>query len=204
MSILFFFPFYFLACIALIIIFPLNVHYCFILLSKYNWSLPDFSLILFVVLMFVLIKKGRLKKAIQWFYILFHELSHALFVLIFRGKIHEIVIQSDMGYVKTDKHYLLIRIAPYLFALSSYSILLVLHSLYFFFENINNYFWIIDGLKVMIVFLWVVTSYFNWKLILKETTDIDRRQVFLSFCIIVNSYLFTSTFLFIFTFMEIK
>ena len=42
-----------------------------------------------------------------------HELTHALFVLLCGGKIHDFRVTADGGHVVTDKNNLLISLSPY-------------------------------------------------------------------------------------------
>jgi len=56
-------------------------------------------------------------------YILGHELTHALWVFLFRGKVHEIRLSGKQGRIKATKRNILIALAPYFFPL--YTILLI-------------------------------------------------------------------------------
>jgi hypothetical protein len=49
----------------------------------------------------------------RYIYVLGHELTHALFVLLCGGKIHEFRVTADGGHVITDKNNLLISLSPY-------------------------------------------------------------------------------------------
>lgn len=49
----------------------------------------------------------------RYVYVLGHELTHALFVLLCGGKIHEFRVTADGGHVITDKNNLLISLSPY-------------------------------------------------------------------------------------------
>lgn len=56
-------------------------------------------------------------------YIVGHELTHALWVFLFRGKVREIRLSGQRGQVKATKSNILIALAPYFFPL--YTILLI-------------------------------------------------------------------------------
>ncbi len=56
-------------------------------------------------------------------YLLGHELTHALWVFLFRGKVHEIRLSSQHGQIKATKRNTLIALAPYFFPF--YTILLI-------------------------------------------------------------------------------
>lgn len=49
----------------------------------------------------------------RYVYVLGHELTHALFVLLCGGKIHDFRVTADGGHVVTDKNNLLISLSPY-------------------------------------------------------------------------------------------
>lgn len=57
-------------------------------------------------------------------YLLGHELTHALWVVLFRGKVREIRLSESRGQVKATKLNTLIALAPYFFPL--YTVLVVL------------------------------------------------------------------------------
>jgi hypothetical protein len=56
-------------------------------------------------------------------YLLGHELTHALWVVLFRGKVHEIRLSERRGQVKATKLNTLIALAPYFFPF--YTVLVV-------------------------------------------------------------------------------
>jgi len=56
-------------------------------------------------------------------YIVGHELTHALWVFLFRGKVHEIRLSGRQGRIKATKRNTLIALAPYFFPL--YTLLLI-------------------------------------------------------------------------------
>jgi len=57
-------------------------------------------------------------------YLLGHELTHALWVVLFRGKVHEIRLSEKRGQVKATKLNTLIALAPYFFPL--YTVVVVI------------------------------------------------------------------------------
>ena len=56
-------------------------------------------------------------------YIIGHELTHALWVFLFRGKVREVHLSKNQGRIKATKTNALIALAPYFFPL--YTILLI-------------------------------------------------------------------------------
>lgn len=59
---------------------------------------------------------AKRNKILMWLYVAGHELTHALFAMIFRGKVSEIrITATDGGHIKTDKSNFVINLAPYFF-----------------------------------------------------------------------------------------
>lgn len=65
------------------------------------------------VLMASWLWSGILQKFFLYLYVLGHELTHALFVLICRGRVTNIHVSADGGYITTNKTNLLIALSPY-------------------------------------------------------------------------------------------
>lgn len=65
-----------------------------------------FSLVLFFFC------QGRL---LRWLYVAGHELTHALFVLLFRGRVSDVHVSSRGGHILTDRTNFLISLSPYFF-----------------------------------------------------------------------------------------
>ena len=57
-------------------------------------------------------------------YLLGHELTHAMWVWLFRGKVHDIRLSARQGQVKASKRNILIALAPYFFPF--YTVLVIL------------------------------------------------------------------------------
>ncbi len=56
---------------------------------------------------------GLLQTFFLYLYVLGHELTHAIFVVLFRGKVTEFHVSVDGGYITTNKTNLLIALSPY-------------------------------------------------------------------------------------------
>jgi len=56
---------------------------------------------------------GLLNRYFLYLYVLGHELTHAIFVLCFRGQVTDIHVSTKGGYITTNKTNLLIALSPY-------------------------------------------------------------------------------------------
>jgi hypothetical protein len=56
---------------------------------------------------------GLLHPFFLYLYVLGHELTHAAFVVIFRGRVSDIHVSRNGGYITTDKTNLVIALSPY-------------------------------------------------------------------------------------------
>lgn len=54
-------------------------------------------------------------RAMMWLYVAGHELTHALFVLLCRGRVTRIHISSEGGHILTNRNNFLISLSPYFF-----------------------------------------------------------------------------------------
>jgi hypothetical protein len=56
---------------------------------------------------------GLLQTFFLYLYVLGHELTHAIFVLLYRGKVTDFHVSADGGYITTNKTNLVIALSPY-------------------------------------------------------------------------------------------
>lgn len=56
---------------------------------------------------------GLLQSFFLYAYVLGHELTHAVFVLLFRGKVSDFHVSASGGYITTNKTNLVIALSPY-------------------------------------------------------------------------------------------
>lgn len=56
---------------------------------------------------------GLFQSFFLYLYVLGHELTHAFFVLVYRGKVTEFHVSSEGGYITTNKTNLVIALSPY-------------------------------------------------------------------------------------------
>ncbi|MBP6603611.1 MAG: hypothetical protein KA250_17490, partial [Verrucomicrobiales bacterium] len=63
------------------------------------------------LLLFLLARRGPL----TWLYVAGHELTHALFVLVCRGRVTKVHISAEGGHILTNRNNFLISLSPYFF-----------------------------------------------------------------------------------------
>ncbi len=56
---------------------------------------------------------GLLKTCFLFLYVLGHELTHAVFVLLWRGKVTDFHVSTEGGYITTNKTNVMIALSPY-------------------------------------------------------------------------------------------
>jgi hypothetical protein len=56
---------------------------------------------------------GLIQTFFLYLYVLGHELTHAVFVLLYRGKVTDFHVSADGGYITTNKTNLVIALSPY-------------------------------------------------------------------------------------------
>jgi hypothetical protein len=56
---------------------------------------------------------GLFQSFFLYLYVLGHELTHAIFVLLYRGKVTDFYVSVDGGYITTNKTNLVIALSPY-------------------------------------------------------------------------------------------
>ena len=175
---------------------PFNFHFCINTLSKispsnYQWI----SLFIGSLIAIILIKSSVV---LQYLYITFHELSHALIAVFYKAKIKDIKIKTEYGFVKSNKDYFFIRLAPYvlpLFPLLVWGVgiigflIIESHEL----KLIKVYFNpIFTGTTILSL---ITLNFYNFKLILEKTSDIPKNKVYLSAVVILHASLIFNTLL---------
>ena len=94
-------------------------------LAESYWRSPEFLFFgLGCVLWLVLFFLCRCRP-MDWLYVAGHELTHALFVLIFRGRVSKIHISSGGGHILTNRNNFLISLSPYFFPFYTAVVILI-------------------------------------------------------------------------------
>ncbi|MDF1813861.1 MAG: hypothetical protein P1V20_16790 [Verrucomicrobiales bacterium] len=126
---------------------------------------------------------ARENKILLWLYVAGHELTHALFALVFRGRVRKIHISPDGGHIISDTNNFVISLSPYFFPF--YTILLVpvwmlLDRQIFQFEG-NAVF----SLYALIGFTWMYHIAYTVKMLRRKQTDVDYNGKLFSFAVIL-------------------
>lgn len=66
---------------------------------------------------------GMVRKAFLYLYVLGHEMTHAFFVLFHLGKVSDMRVSVDGGFIATNKSNILISLSPYFFPFWSVSLI---------------------------------------------------------------------------------
>ena len=83
-------------------------------LKRGFWQTPEFWYFATgSLLMMGWLGSGLLRNFFLYLYVLGHELTHAIFVLLFRGRVSDIHVSSSGGYITTNKTNLVIALSPY-------------------------------------------------------------------------------------------
>lgn len=93
------------------------------------WKMPAFWYFATgVLLMTGWFFTGLLRPVFLYLYVLGHELTHILFIWVFRGRVSDWGVSLDGGYVTTDKSNIVIALSPYFIPLWS-ALGVVVHAL---------------------------------------------------------------------------
>lgn len=79
-----------------------------------SWRTPEFWYFATgALLMIGWFWSGLFQAFFLYLYVLGHELTHAIFVVLYRGKVTEFHVSADGGYITTNKTNLVIALSPY-------------------------------------------------------------------------------------------
>ncbi|MEO0414053.1 MAG: hypothetical protein AAF226_03760 [Verrucomicrobiota bacterium] len=122
-------------------------------------------------------------KVMMWLYVAGHELTHALFALLCRGKVSEIHISSSGGHIMTNKTNFLVSLSPYFFPFYSVIFIAVwaLLEAFFFDFSDRDRFWLYGGIGLT----WMFHISFTIWMTMRKQTDITMNGKVFSFSLIV-------------------
>ena len=123
---------------------------------------------------------GLLERLFLYFYVLGHELTHAIFVYACGGRVAGISISADGGYIMTNKSNVLIALSPYFIPFWSVVVLAV-SSLLGLFTNIPYH---SEALYLLIGGSWAFHLLWTLCMIPREQPDLKENGVFFSLVVI--------------------
>jgi hypothetical protein len=134
-----------------------------------------------VLMMIGWFASGLLRKHFLYLYVLGHELTHAVFVMIYRGRVSDYDISSDGGYITTNKTNLVISLSPYFFPFWA----VVTAALY----AICRYSWSFSGetdrfLYALLGLTWTFHMVWTLWMIPRDQPDLKENGTFFSLVII--------------------
>lgn len=123
---------------------------------------------------------GLLERLFLYFYVLGHELTHAVFVYACGGKVGGIHVTADGGYVMTNKSNALIALSPYFVPFWSVVILGISTVIGFFYEIPHHE----HALYLLIGFSWSFHLLWTLWMIPRDQPDLKENGVFFSLVVI--------------------
>lgn len=112
----------FLRWLLALVLLPLGWVTAWTFLSRFSqaavnqgfWQTPEFwYFAVGALVMTGWFASGLLHRFFLLMYVLGHELTHAVFVILFRGRVTDFHVSADGGYITTNKSNLLIALSPY-------------------------------------------------------------------------------------------
>lgn len=134
-----------------------------------------------VVLMISWFFSGLLSDKFLYLYVLGHELTHAFFVYFCFGRISDMRVSTQGGYIMTNKSNLLIALSPYFVPFWS----VILLSIYGFISLVTEIPYGEQGLLVLLGGSWCFHMVWTIWMIPKDQPDLKEHGTFFSLLIIV-------------------
>jgi len=139
------------------------------------------SEIFFVFGFFIFLVLFLLNVLPAYVYVLGHESTHAVWAVLFRGKIKEFNVSSEGGNVVTTKTNFFVALAPYFFPFYTFLIIFLYYCLAFFFDIAQ---WV-NWLFFLVGFTYSFHIFLTVDAIIKGQPDIKKTGYFFSFVLIL-------------------
>lgn len=134
-----------------------------------------------VLLMLGWFWSGLLQEFFLYLYVLGHELTHAVFVFLHRGKVTDFYVSTSGGYITTNKTNLLIALSPYFVPLWSIAVVIAHFLLRLWLgpsQQMDRLLYAAVGLTWTFHFVWTL-----W-MIPRDQPDLKENGTFLSLIVI--------------------
>ena len=121
-------------------------------------------------------------RLMMWLYVAGHELTHAIFVLLCRGKVTKVHISAEGGHILTNRNNFLISLSPYFFPFYTAAAIAVWALLQWVFREQGglNPIWLYGTIG----FTWMFHLTFTIWMIRREQPDLDQNGRLFSFAVI--------------------
>lgn len=151
-------------------------------LAASYWKSPEFAAFGLGCFAWMVLFFGFRNRLMVWLYVAGHELTHALFVLIFFGRVSQIHISSGGGHILTDRNNFVISLAPYFFPFYTAVAIIAWAILQWVFRDSGSFnpIW----LYASIGFTWMFHLSFTVWMIRRDQPDVDQNGRLFSFSII--------------------
>ena len=124
---------------------------------------------------------GLLQTMFLYFYVLGHELTHAIFVKIYRGKVSEFYVSAEGGYITTNKTNLVIALSPYFVPFWAVVIVLLYAALRYFAGLPQEY---DRALYALLGFTWTFHMVWTLWMLPRDQPDLKENGTYLSLVVI--------------------
>ncbi|MEX2579018.1 MAG: hypothetical protein WD342_08165 [Verrucomicrobiales bacterium] len=84
-------------------------------LGASHWKSREFIAFVLGCFFWMVLFFGFRSRSMMWLYVAGHELTHALFVFLCRGKVAKVHISADGGHILTNRNNFVISLSPYFF-----------------------------------------------------------------------------------------
>lgn len=133
-------------------------------------------------LLWLLLFLGARCAPMMWLYVAGHELTHALFVLIFRGQVTQVHISAQGGHIMTNRNNFVISLSPYFFPFYTAVVIVAWTAMEWIVVDVSkpDTVWLYG----LIGFTWMFHLTFTLWMIRREQPDVDQNGRLFSFTII--------------------
>jgi len=125
---------------------------------------------------------GFRNRLMMWLYVTGHELTHALFVFLCRGKVAKVHISADGGHVLTNRNNFVISLSPYFFPFYTAIAILVWAAIGWVVRDTGDLdpVWLYGSIG----FTWMFHLTFTVWMIRRDQPDVDQNGRLFSFTLI--------------------
>lgn len=118
----------------------------------------------------------------MWLYVAGHELTHALFVLVFRGRVSQLHISAEGGHIMTNRNNFVISLSPYFFPFYTAVVIAAWTLMEWTISDLSQP--DTDWLYGLIGFTWMFHLTFTLWMIRRDQPDVDQNGRLFSFTVI--------------------